>query len=133
MERLNGNPLFLNRLKNKRAVRERYALLAKKFKQKMAEEEKASGISPEPSEIEKLLEEIVERFEEADCEAAEKSQKADKDKAKAEEMRRRSMEKLGDTMKRKADETGESGRVKRRASGSETVVYLKEKADQRLL
>ena len=46
-ERLNANEAFRNRLGQKRAVRDRYALLAKKYTQKMMEEERASGISPE--------------------------------------------------------------------------------------
>ena len=65
-ERRNANDAFKNRLGNKRAVRDRYTLLAKKFKKRMAEEERASGVSPEMSEQDKLLEQIIERFEESD-------------------------------------------------------------------
>lgn len=52
--RLNANPAFQNKLKQKRAVRDRYTLLAKKYKKKIAEEEAASGISPDHTEQEKL-------------------------------------------------------------------------------
>ena len=79
-ERLNANDAFKNRLGNKRAVRDRYTLLAKKFKKRMAEEERASGVSPEMSEQDKLLEQIIERFEESDREADENAQQGDKNK-----------------------------------------------------
>ena len=66
-ERLNEKEIFGNRLGNKRAVRDRYSLLAKKYRKKMTEEAKASsGISPEMTETDKLLEQIIEMFEESD-------------------------------------------------------------------
>lgn len=132
-ERLNANDAFKNRLGNKRAVRDRYTLLAKKFKKRMAEEERASGVSPEMSEQDKLLEQIIERFEESDREADENAQQGDKnkenDRKKAEEMRKRSMEKLGETRKRQAEEGGKVT-PRKRGSGSETLVYLREKAER---
>ena len=54
--RLNENEVFGNRPGSKRAVRDRYSLLAKKYRKKMTEEAKASGISPELTETDKLLE-----------------------------------------------------------------------------
>jgi hypothetical protein len=58
----NLNSLQLPRFKvTKRAVRERYTLLSDKFKAKMREEEKASGIETEMSEVGKALEEISEK------------------------------------------------------------------------
>ena len=71
-ERLNANDAFAHRLGQKRAVRDRYALLSRKYKKKMTEEKRASGISPEMSEIDKLLEQIIERFEESDRESGDK-------------------------------------------------------------
>ena len=48
-------------LKDKKAVRERWNLLRKKFTKKMSEEEKASGISVEElTEKESLIEELVD-------------------------------------------------------------------------
>ncbi|CAH3044412.1 unnamed protein product [Pocillopora meandrina] len=118
-----------------RAVRDRYQLLSKKFKNKMAEEERASGISPEMTETDKLLEQIVEQFEESERDAGEQSEKNDQNKEnerkKAEEMRNRSMEKLGETQKRKATaEDGQQTTPRKRSSGSETLVYLREKAER---
>lgn len=40
-ERLNATEAFVKQLGNKRAVRKRYVLLAKKYKRRMAEEESA--------------------------------------------------------------------------------------------
>ena len=133
--RLNATELFHDRLHNKRAVRDRYQLLSKKFKNKMAEEERASGISPEMTETDKLLEQIVEQFEESERDAGEQSEKNDQNKEnerkKAEEMRNRSMEKLGETQKRKATaEDGQQTTPRKRSSGSETLVYLREKAER---
>ena len=46
----------------------------------MTEEERASGISPEMSEIDKLLEQIIERFEESDKETGDKGEQAERSK-----------------------------------------------------
>ena len=45
----------------KRSVRERYTLLSDKFRAKMRDEEKASGIDTDLSDVEKALEGIVEK------------------------------------------------------------------------
>lgn len=133
-ERLNENEVFRNRLGSKRAVRDRYSLLAKKYRKKMAEEAKASGISPELTETDKLLEQIIEMFEESDREGGENSQQVEQNKEnerkKAEEMRNRSMEKLGETLKRKAADDGQVTPKKKRGSGTETLVYLRDKAEK---
>jgi hypothetical protein len=58
-------------LKDKKAVRERWNLLRKKFSKKMNEEEKASGISVEElTEKESLIEELVEREDTIQAKAA---------------------------------------------------------------
>ena len=44
----------------KRSVRERYTLLSDKLSAKMRDEEKASGIDTDLSDVEKTLEEIAE-------------------------------------------------------------------------
>ena len=62
-----------------RAVRDRYSLLSKKFRKRMASEQKASGISPEMSELDILLEELTgvedQSEEERLSESEEKNQK----------------------------------------------------------
>ena len=47
----------------KRSVQDHYKVLVDKFKKKTSQELQASGISPEPTELDRLLEEIVERAE----------------------------------------------------------------------
>ena len=62
-----GKQLFitLNKLKKTsfkvsvRSIRDRYSLLAKKFRKRMTSEQKASGISPEMSELDVLKEELT--------------------------------------------------------------------------
>ena len=99
----------------------------------MTEEAKASGISPELTETDKLLEQIIEMFEESDREGGENLQQVEQNKEnerkKAEEMRNQSMEKLGETLKRKAADNGQVT-PKKRGSGTETLIYLREKAEK---
>ena len=99
----------------------------------MTEEERASGISPEMSEIDKLLVQIIERFEESDRESGDKGEQGERskpeDRKRAEEMRNLSMEKLGETLKRKREEDG-GATPRKRTSGSETIVYPREKAER---
>ena len=79
---------------SKRAVRERYTLLSEKFKAEMKDEERASGIECDLSEVVKALEETSEK--EA---AAEDTVENDKkvDNAKAAEMRNKAQESLSGT------------------------------------
>ena len=83
---------------SKRAVRERYTLLSEKFKAKMKDEEKASGIERDLSEVVKALEETSEK-EAAAEDTVENDKKADN--AKAAEMKNRAQESLSGTQKRK--------------------------------
>ena len=43
---------------NQRSIRDRYKTIATKYKQKKAAEEKASGVSPEHTELDDAIEEI---------------------------------------------------------------------------
>ena len=73
----------------------------------MSEENRASGINPNPqlAEIDMALQDITERSDEANCEhkqlSEEKKRKIEEDVQKAEEMRKRSMESMGESQKRK--------------------------------
>ena len=114
----------------KRSVRERYTLLSDKFRAKMRDEEKASGIDTDLSDVEKALEGIVEK--EAVVEETAQNDKKKVDSAKAAEMRYRALENLGGTQKRQRKDEVENetaARAKRRRSGSDTVAYLREKND----
>ena len=50
----------------KRSVRDRFGLLRSKYDKKIEDEEKASGISPEPTEVDDAMCDILKRFEEAE-------------------------------------------------------------------
>ena len=128
--RLNENEVFGNRQGSKRAVRDRYSLLAKKYRKKMTEKGKASGISPELTETDKLLEQSIETFEESDREGGENLQQVEQSKEnereKAEEMWNLSM--LRVTLKRRAANDGQVIH-KKRGSGIDTLLYLRYKAE----
>eukprot|EP00795_Rhopilema_esculentum_P017010 gene17010-8515_t len=87
-----------------RSVRENFQTLIEKRKVVNREEERASGISPEITEVDILLDELLEVFSSAafDQQAAEK-EKVDKrveDVEKAKELRQQSLETLGETQKK---------------------------------
>ena len=121
-----------------RSVRDRFKLLETKFNVKRRYEERATGISPEESEIDKALEEILAKMAEAegeyDIKTQDKKDKMEKEKGAAEEMRRRSLETFAETKKRSNNESDvednePSGKKKRvRSTGSETLIYLQENA-----
>ena len=97
-----------------RAVRDRYTLLTSRHKQKLRDEEKASGIEIEETELDILLEDILEREKNAkekiDEQSAEKKAKAAQEKEAAEEIRlqalqtKREKKKRGREPKRTQDE-----------------------------
>ena len=113
---------------DQRGVRERYGLLAKAYRRKIREEERASGIStPGLTEVEQALEDLIVREDEADRdqqETAAQKRKVKEDKKDAEEVRKRAMQRLADRMKR--SEIEGKGK-KRRSSGNNTLEYLKER------
>jgi len=117
-----------------RAVRERFALLQTKYKDKENEEIRASGISPEQDELDVLLEEITEREKDAKESKENVDEKEAKDKATADEMRKKAMERMGQTKKRKSQEEDEGGIKERRKrrTGSDAVEFLKEKCEKEM-
>ena len=58
---------------NQRSLRDRLIKLLKIFKSKRTQEEKASGISPDHTELDDLLQDILERQQQAEIIATEKS------------------------------------------------------------
>ena len=129
----------LNSLENpsfkvsKRSVRDRLTLLQTKYKGKIREEEKASGIDCEETPLDAAIEEILEKEKAADMERNEQSGtqtlKEQREKASAEEVRRQAMERLGKTQKRNAhSEEGKPSKKGKRRS-SDAVEYLKEKVE----
>ena len=115
-----------------RSVRDHYNLMVKKYKKKWEDEEKSSGISPEHTEIDDALLDLIQRFDEADSErkkeSGEKKRKTEDELQKAQEIRNMSLETFGDTKKRKGDETDVKGNKRRRSS--DTMTYLAEKSER---
>ena len=89
----------LNKLENPKCIKDRLTLLIKRYKAKVREEDRASGISPEDDEIDSLLEKISDKEAEwiLNPSSESKTEKAQNDKATAEEMRNKAMETLGET------------------------------------
>ena len=115
---------------SKRSVRDRLTLLQTKYKEKIREEERASGIHCEETQLDAALEEIAEEERAADLERNDKAsavnKKNESEKASAEEVRLQALERLDKTQKRNAD-SGEEKSGKYRKRSSDSVEYLKEK------
>ena len=94
----------------------------------MPDEDKASGITPDVTEVDEALADLVERFEQADdefkMESNNKKAKIEEDMSKAQEIRRKSLETLGETL------PDDSLTKKTRNNGTDTVNYLREKMEK---
>ena len=123
-------------LKDKRAVRDRWALLRKKYKSKLREEEAGSGISPdELSEKEQLIEELIEKEESTNKADEEQKKHKEKEKEKSDDIRKKALERCSETKKRKGssidvceDEDEVEKKPKRRRRSEPLVDFLEEKA-----
>ena len=84
-----------------RVVRDRYSLLITKHAQILREEEKALGIKVETSELDILLEDIIEGDKNAkakiESQDLDKNKKAGKEKATAKGVRKQAMERMADS------------------------------------
>lgn len=93
IEKLNQVKTPRFHLKDKRAVRDRWVLLQKKYKTKVHEKETASGISvDEMFEIDVLLEELVEKEESLSKLEDTQTKKQKEDKSKAEDIKQKALE-----------------------------------------
>ena len=121
---------------SKRSVRDRLNLLVENFKKVDRENEKASGIDVQETELEQILREITERQHEAELlhekDSSDKKKTLEAERANAQEQRKRAMEALGETNLRRSSELEDenSAPKKSRRTGSETVTYLREKFQQ---
>jgi len=115
---------------DQRAVRERYAKIEKYFKNRMAKEERASGINGEESELDQAIQDIMGMAEAAQEEiiqkVAENKISRDKERMTAEDVRKRSMERLSETQEREKFEN----ETKKRRSNADTLEFLREKAEK---
>ncbi|XP_029180213.2 uncharacterized protein [Acropora muricata] len=117
---------------NQRAVRERFDLLIGRFRQQSKEEAKASGVSPEQTELDALLEEISERQKLAESTRESCSSKnVETDRKKAEEIRTQALERVGATKKR-ANEDCERKPKRQRRSGADVTEFIREKSEKEL-
>lgn len=111
-----------------RSVRDRYLLLERRYRKKVSEDEKASGTSPEPSEVDVMMEEFVSLFEEAQRLNDSKRRKIQEEALQAEEMRNTSLETFKESQKK--DQEGKpKPKKKKRASGADSLTFLKERAE----
>ena len=114
--------------------------LQKRFQVRLNREERASGISDDNSELDNLLEEILEKEkaakEKLDNDDEDKKKSLANEKAAAEDMRKRALERVGQTAKRKGKEEGpeaeKSKSRKSRKSTGEAMEYLKERASKEI-
>ena len=119
-----------------RAVRERLQTLEVKFKRNNNIEIKATGINPEQTELDTLLEEIVARSTEYENSFDEKTQleqtKDQNEKQLGEHVRMQALETYKETQKRQSEdgEPSSSKPKRQRNTGSDTVAFLKEKMER---
>ena len=78
--------------------------------------------------MDQLLDEIIELFDESDKAIDETKQKQE-EVEKAEEIRKRSLETFKESAKKNGDEQQGAKQRKTRASGANTMAYLKERAE----
>ena len=118
---------------DQRSVRDHFLKLERLHKRKMAAEGRASGISPEITELDEALQDIIESIEGAHEELAKgeerKERNAEQEKETAENVRKRSMERLAETRDR---ESPESAKKRKKNSLGDMVEYLREKNEREL-
>ena len=109
-------------------VLHRYLLLDRRFRKKVSEDKKASGTSPEPSEEDVMMEEIISLFDEADRLNDCKKKKIQEEASQAEEMRNMSLETFKQSQERSQDGQPKP-KKKKRASGADTMTFLKDRVE----
>ena len=130
----NCQPIFTHVWLDPRSCRERFNLMKSKREMELKREEKASGISPEDTEKNRALDELIEKIREfGELTLAKTETDAAIDKKAGEDIRLQAMESLGESRKRKEeyDEAKPGPSQKRGISSSDTLSYLKEVAEQK--
>ncbi|KXJ26900.1 uncharacterized protein LOC110238721 [Exaiptasia diaphana] len=120
------------RIKDKRAIRDRWQLLSRKYKAKTRDEEAASGILvDEPSEKEVLIEELLDR-ESTTVSQESAASKATKDKDQAEEARKSAMERMRQNKckQKLSDDEDEKPKNSKKRCAQPLVEFLQEKASE---
>lgn len=105
----------------KRSVRDHIGILVQRYKRQQAQELRESGTTPERTDLDAALEQIIAMEESADCEQQEindeNREKQEVDRKKAEDVRKKAMETMRVTQKRNS-ENGSNQAKKSRRSGS---------------
>jgi hypothetical protein len=125
-----NSPQFL--VKDKRAIRDRWQLISKKFKAKIRQEECASGIYvEEQTEKEALIEELVNRENTIVAQDSNRAS-AKKDRESAEEIRKAAMEAMGKKKRKLTDDEEDEHRPakSRKRCAQPLLEFLQEKAIQ---
>ena len=117
-----------------RAARDRYNMLAKKYRARMAREERATGEGGEElTEDESLLEELIDMEDETEKqmenENEAKNKRIDQERVQALEMRERAMERLGQTRKRVGEARGNGKPAQRRRRSGDMMEWLQERVE----
>lgn len=130
-----------------RSVRDRCTLLTTKHSQRLNDEERASGIDVEETELDNLLEEILEKEklgkEQIELDAENNKTKSEKDKLTAESIREDAMKRMTPKNRKSKSESDDLGddeedneevpyRKKKRVrrSTSDAISYLQSKAEK---
>jgi hypothetical protein len=117
-----------------RSVRDRLKKLIKQFRKKENDERRASGISPELTKLDTLLEEISEKEEASETLAADmgerEKRRLEEDQMAGKEMRKRAIETLSETQKRNTKIDQDSPKRKVRKGGNTALAFLAEKAEK---
>ena len=120
---------------DQRSVRERFDVLKSQCTSELRKQETESGGNPEESEVMNAMESILENMKEAERiqneKVSSKAENDEKEKAAAADMREKAMETFAESKKRKdlSSTEKETKAKKSRSSGSDTINYLREKAE----
>ena len=115
---------------DQRSLRDRLKKLLDEFKRKKNFEEKSSGIAPEVTELDVLLEEVTQLKKENEAmDFSSDNKKDQQEKKAADSVRRMSMERLSESKTRELEESDDdiTPKRKKRNNGTDTVAYLREK------
>ena len=119
-----------------RTIRERLLNVAiPRHKVKTKKQLAGSGISPKNNSLDAAAEKIIEKMEEEEKtyeqENVIEGEKKEQEVANAQEMRERALESFAETKKRNKDsKDSQKEKKKTQSSGSETLIYLREKAEK---
>ena len=126
---------------DQRALRDKFKKLLQLFVAKKNQEEKQSGINPEHTELDDLLQDIYDRKRDAElihtANSSEKCKKLEEEKKEAENIRSVSRDIIWKLKKRQQEKSDtedveEVTPKRKRSSGGDTISYLREKSEKDL-